>query len=203
MNRIGLPASEILSASFYNQPTNDVARALLGQLLVRVNDTGDILSGIIVETEAYLADDPASHSYRGKTTRNAAMYGPPGHAYVYISYGMHMMLNLVCQPEGIGEAVLIRAIEPDSGIDIIQKNRGETIKRYNLTNGPGKLAQALQINVKNHNGTDITHENSRIKVYKRYSGNIEIVESTRIGISAGTEHLWRYYIKNNPYVSKR
>jgi DNA-3-methyladenine glycosylase len=131
------------------------------------------------------------------------MFGPPGHAYVYFTYGAHMMLNFVCAPEGIGEAVLIRAIEPIAGIEIMRRNRGNRSDIIGLTNGPGKLAQALQISIKNENGIDITRPNSPVCVISRDRGGIEIVESRRVGISSGVERPWRYYIKNNPYVSRR
>jgi DNA-3-methyladenine glycosylase len=195
-----------LPRSFYLRPTVDVARDLLGKLVVRILPDGERLSGIIVETEAYVTGDPASHSYRGQTPRNAAMFGEAGHAYVYISYGMHSMLNLVTQPAGIGEAVLVRAIEPVEGVDKMRELRGGIENRFGLTNGPGKLGQALALTVKGENGLDVTSTQSALRVYPGASAShepFEIVSTTRIGITVGVEQPWRFYIKGNRCVSKR
>ena len=113
-----------LPRSFYAQDTCSVAQQLLGQRVQRRLADGEILAGLIVETEAYLTGDPASHAFRGETPRNRTMFGPPGHAYVYFSYGLHMMLNVVCGPAGLGEAVLIRALEPQEGIETMRRLRG-------------------------------------------------------------------------------
>jgi DNA-3-methyladenine glycosylase len=192
-----------LPTEFYLQDTRDAAKKLLGQLLVRTLPGGEVLSGIIVETEAYLTDDPACHAYRGQTPRNAAMFGPPGHAYVYFTYGLHMMLNLVCAPEGTAEAVLIRALEPVEGIDIMRLNRGNLPETRQLTNGPGKLAQALALTRLAHNGLDITHLNSELYVLPQEAPAFETVETTRIGISQGMDFPWRYYIRGNAFVSRK
>jgi DNA-3-methyladenine glycosylase len=192
-----------LPTEFYLQDTRDAAKKLLGQLLVRTLPGGEVLSGIIVETEAYLTDDPACHAYRGQTPRNAAMFGPPGHAYVYFTYGLHMMLNLVCAPEGTAEAVLIRALEPVEGIDIMRLSRGNLPETRQLTNGPGKLAQALALTRLAHNGLDITRPDSELYVLPQETPAFETVETTRIGISQGIEFPWRYYIRGNAFVSRK
>ena len=191
-----------LPTEFYLQDTRDAAQKLLGQLLVRTFPSGELLSGIIVETEAYLTDDPACHAYRGLTPRNAAMFGPPGHAYVYFTYGLHMMLNLVCAPEGTAEAVLIRALEPVAGIDIMRLNRGLPETRQ-LTNGPGKLAQALALTRLAHNNLDITRRGSELFVLPQEVPAFETVATTRIGISQGMDLPWRYYIRGNAYISRK
>lgn len=185
------------------QDTRTVAKALLGQEVVRRLPTGETLAGIIVETEAYLTDDPACHAYRGKTPRNAAMFGPPGQAYVYFTYGLHMMFNLVCAPEGIAEAVLLRALEPTEGIDIMRQNRGGMAETRQLTNGPGKLAQALALTRLDHNQVDLTNPDGELFVRPRPALPFELVETTRIGITRGVDLPWRYYIRGNPYVSKK
>ncbi len=192
-----------LPAEFYLQDTRDAARKLLGQLLVRTLPTGETLSGVIVETEAYLKDDPACHAYRGQTPRNAMMFGPPGQAYVYFTYGLHMMLNLVCAPAGTAEAVLIRALEPISGIDLMRRNRGGIAETRQLTNGPGKLASALALTRLDHNGLDITVPDAELCVLPHETPPFEIVETTRIGISQGVELPWRYYIRGNAFVSRK
>jgi len=181
-----------LGKNFFKQPTVDLARALLGKILV----FGD-LRGIIVETEAYLfKDDPGCHASRGQTGRNAPMFGPAGHAYVYLIYGMYHCLNIVSGKKGEGEAVLIRAIEPVQGISLMQKRR-KTKKIENLCNGPGKLTQAFGITRKHNNLSlfegDLRIYNSRIKPL--------ICTSRRIGLSAGKELELRFYIKGNRFVS--
>lgn len=197
------PVINPLPTEFYLQDTREAAQKLLGQLLVRTLPTGEVLSGVIVETEAYLTDDPACHAYRGQTPRNAAMFGPPGHAYVYFTYGLHMMLNLVCAPEGTAEAVLIRALEPTGGIDAMRLNRGNLPETRQLTNGPGKLAQALALTRLTHNGLDITHLGRELCVLPQEGPAFETVATTRIGISQGIDLPWRYYIRGNAYVSRK
>ena len=198
------PSSSPLPRSFYLRPTIDVARELLGNVVVRSLPDGTKLSGVIVETEAYLTGDPASHTFRGQTPRNAAMFGEGGHAYVYISYGMHSMLNLVTREAGVGEAVLVRALEPVDGIDRMRELRGGIEGRYALTNGPGKLGQALALTVKGENGLDVTLPKSPLAVYQApHAEPIEIVATTRIGISVGVDDPWRFYVKGNRHVSRR
>ena len=188
---------------FYLQDTCTVAKALLGQEVVRRLPTGETLAGIIVETEAYLTDDPACHAYRGQTPRNAAMFGPPGHAYVYFTYGLHMMFNLVCAPRGVAEAVLLRALEPTEGIELMRQNRGGMAETRQLTNGPGKLAQALALTRLDHNEADLTNPDGKLFILPHTMPPFELVETTRIGITRGVDLPWRYYIRGNPYVSKK
>jgi DNA-3-methyladenine glycosylase len=192
-----------LPRGFYLQDTREAAQRLLGQTLLRRLPTGETLSGVIVETEAYLTDDPACHAYRGRTARNAAMFGPPGRAYVYFTYGLHMMLNLVCAPEGVAEAVLIRALEPTGGVAVMRANRGGLADVRQLTNGPGKLAQALALTRLAHNGLDVTDPAGELAVLPADAAPFEIVSATRIGITRGAGLPWRYYIRGNPYVSRR
>lgn len=192
-----------LPRSFYLQPTVEVARALLGKMVIRTVAGGRRLTGLIVETEAYLTGDPASHAYRGKTPRNAVMFGPAGHAYIYISYGVHSMLNVVTAGENMGEAVLIRAIEPIEGVETIRTNRGGIENVYRLTNGPGKLGQALALTVNGENGIDLTDPRSTLLVTDGQGDDHEIVTTTRIGLTVGVEAMWRFYLKGNRWVSRR
>jgi len=181
-----------LRKKFFNQPTVNLAKALLGKILV----FGD-LSGIIVETEAYLyKNDPGCHASRGQTSRNAPMFGPAGHTYVYLIYGMYHCLNIVSGKKGEGEAVLIRALEPVQGIPLMQKRR-KTKNIENLCNGPGKLTQAFGITRKHNNLSlfkgDLRVLNSHIKPI--------ICTSGRVGLSAGKELELRFFIKGNRFVS--
>ena len=188
---------------FYLQDTLTVAQKLLGQTVRRQLPSGEVLSGIIVETEGYLHDDPACHAYRGQTPRNRTMFGPPGHAYVYFTYGLHMMLNIVCAPEGIAEAVLIRAMEPVEGVETMRHNRGGISSAISLTNGPGKLAQALALTRQQDDGADVTDPRSALQICPSAPLPFEIVTATRIGISQGVDFPWRFYIRGNRYVSRR
>lgn len=187
-----------LRRRFFAQPTLQVARKLLGKYLV-LKQNGTLLSGKIVETEAYVGkDDPASHAFGRITPRNQIMYGPPGYAYIYFIYGNYFCLNFVTGKEGFPAAVLIRAIEPIDGIEKMSKNRG-SVTRENLTNGPGKLCQALGID-KGFNGWDIT--SNSLFVEDRNDKVDQIENSKRIGINQGTDKKWRFYIAKNSYVSK-
>jgi len=190
-----------LPRSFYERYTIDVAKDLLSKLLVRKFPDKSFVAGIIVEVEAYRGeDDPASHAYRGLTPRNKVMFGKPGVAYVYFTYGMYYCLNIVTEPEGVPAAVLIRAVEPVYGIEKMMKFRGIKDVR-NLTNGPGKLAMAFNI-TKELNGVDMTKNDILfVSSYDKYS-RFEIGVSSRIGIKVGLDKPWRFYIKENPYVSK-
>ncbi|BDI30059.1 putative 3-methyladenine DNA glycosylase [Capsulimonas corticalis] len=208
MSTIALPkaahGARPLPREFYLEPTLTVARRLLGQIVVRTLPTGERLSGIIVETEGYLVGDPACHSYRGKTPRNASMFGPPGHAYVYLSYGMHQMLNLVCQDEGVAEAVLVRALEPLEGVETMRSLRGGITNSIQLTNGPGKLAAAIALTRQEDDGVDVTDPKSRLQIIPgQIVPDSEIVDSKRIGITQGADLPWRYYLRGNAYVSRK
>ena len=188
----------LLKREFFNQPTVDLAKALLGKYLVFGR-----LKGIIVETEGYLKNDPGCHASKGLTPRNAVMFGPAGILYVYIIYGMYHCLNFVSGKEGEGEAVLIRALEPVEGIKMMQKRRsaalGHTQKIENLCSGPGKLTQAFGI-TKKHNNLSLI--DGPIQVFDSKL-KPEIVTTTRIGLTAGKELELRFYIKGNRFVSKK
>ncbi len=181
----------MLPRDFYNKDTVTVARNILGKRLVR-KIKGSIITGIITETEAYRhSDDPASHAFSNMTERNKAMFGEVGHAYIYFTYGMHYCFNVVARdPKIKAGAILIRAIEPEKGIKKIQKNRGvENLK--NLTNGPAKLTQALEI-TKEHYGVDLTEYS---KLYIEDGIKIKkIYESPRVGIKKATDKLWNFKI---------
>ena len=187
-----------LPRDFYDRPATVVARALLGRVLVRDATEGRV-AGLIVEVEAYRgAADPASHAYRGPTRRNAVMFGAPGHAYVYFTYGMHHCLNLVTGREGVASAVLVRALEPRIGIDSMRRRRGvETLER--LARGPGCVAQALGLDLAD-NGLDVTRPPLWVsdRLPER-SG--PIAASTRIGIRVATERPWRFFLRGSRFVS--
>lgn len=195
-----------LPRSFYLLPTLKVARELLGFFLVRRIGKHRLV-GKIVEVEAYLGTkDPAAHTYRGRTQRNEVMFRKGGHLYVYFTYGMHFCSNVVTEEEGIGHAVLLRAIEPITGIEIMQDNRGlaktgGAALSLNLTNGPAKLCKALQI-ARAENGTDLLGNEIFIAAGERIPQH-GIRTSTRIGIRNAVEKRWRFYIKGNPWVSKQ
>lgn len=187
-----------LFREFYLQDTVEAARAILGKVLVRRTPEG-IIAGRIVEAEAYTQNDPSCHACRGMTKRNAQMFGPPGHAYVYFTYGMYFCLNAVTAPEGTGEAVLIRAVEPLEGIELMEKNRGTQVLG-NLASGPGKLCMAFGLD-RLQNGLDLTGSDLTIVDDGFVPG--EIVTTTRIGIREAADYPWRFYLAGNAHVSKR
>lgn len=185
--------------AFYARPTNEVARDLLGQIVVSSRLEG-VTAGRIVETEAYLGpDDPASHAARLKKGRVEVMWGEPGIAYVYRSYGIHAMLNVVAERAGATGAVLIRALEPVRGIALMRERRGVDAERL-LCSGPGKLCQALAIGLDTH-GTDLVTSEELWIARGDCATGISILTSGRIGISRGQEHPWRYWITGNQHVS--
>ena len=195
-----------LPRDFYLQPTSEVAQQLLGHyLLRRIGD--ELCGGVIVETEAYLVDDPSCHAYVRQSPRNASMFGAPGMAYVYQIYGAHFCFNAVCQPEGIAEAVLIRAIEPTFGVETMKSLRAAKTPR-DLTNGPAKLCAALNIN-RVLDGVDICDLNSPLFIAQNPEReNIlrvlePLVTTTRIGISKATDWPLRWYLDRSEYVSRR
>jgi DNA-3-methyladenine glycosylase len=155
---------------------------------------------VIVETESYHADDPACHAFGGPTPRSSVLFGPPAHAYVYLSYGIHSLLNFVAEPEGDAAAVLIRALEPVAGIEIMRARRG-VARLEDLCSGPGKLTEALGITL-DLNGTSLLE--GPIDVLERNGAGspAEIVTGPRIGISKATEHPWRFSLAGSRFVSK-
>jgi DNA-3-methyladenine glycosylase len=190
-----------LSREFFARPTVEVARDLLGKLLVHRRD-GEATAGRIVEVEAYLGQgDLAAHAARGLTPRTRVLFGPPGHAYVYFIYGMYECLNVVCESEGTAGCVLIRALEPVAGIAHMQRRRPAARSVRDLASGPGKLTLAMGI-TREHCGRDLTRGSLRIAALANAPAP-EIAITPRIGISAAQELPLRFYIKDNEFVSGR
>jgi len=186
----------ILPGEFYRRDTLEVARDLLGKALVKFKGP-EMVGGIILETEAYYGqDDPASHAYGGKTPRSEIMFGKPGIAYVYMCYGMYYLLNVVTENEGKPGAVLIRALKPLWGIDIMKRRRNANLEDR-LTDGPGKLTIALGIDIKD-NGADIVRGRNRLYIsdYKTGDNNLKIIVTERIGIKKGEDRPLRFLIQN-------
>jgi len=192
-----------LGRSFFARDTLTVARQLLGKKLVRRLD-GETLSGMIVETEAYIGEgDSACHASRGRTPRTEVMFGPPGRAYVYFVYGMHYMLNIVTEAEGVPCAVLVRALEPLTGQAMMARLRRNSHR--NLTNGPARLCQALGID-KTFNGWDLTAADTLwVEEFRPIAGE-RIAAGPRIGIQyarpADRQAPWRFWVRGNPHVSR-
>lgn len=192
-----------LPRTFFSRKTDQVARELLGKYIVRKIDHR-VLIGKIVETEAYTGDDPASHAFIGKTPRTRALFETPGHAYIYFIYGNHYCLNIVAHSKEHAGGVLIRALEPISGIEYMKKCRHVTDERQ-LTNGPGKLTQALHI-TKNLYGQDMTKKEDLFVgeiIPKEKTEFVSIVATPRIGISKARDILWRFIIEGNPWLSRK
>lgn len=188
-----------LPSDFYDRDTARVAQELLGRILVHEHPEG-VTAGVIVEAEAYLQGDPGCHAARGPTERNAPMFGPPGTIYVYLIYGMHHCLNIVTQPAGVGEAVLIRALEPVQGIALMQRRRRQESTKE-LTTGPAKLTQAMGIDLR-HNRGDITVP--PLYVSERPAQARPMVTTTRIGLSEvrGAQLPLRYCLSDSQYLSR-
>lgn len=197
---------EPLPRTFYEPSAKLVAPALLGHWLVRKTAQG-LCGGPIVETEAYLRGDPACHAAPGLTRRNRVMFGPPGHAYVYLIYGYHYCVNAVCMPAGTAEAVLIRAVEARFGEDILDRQRS-VAARTQLTNGPAKLCQAMAIDLA-LDGADLCDPRSALSIgcnpdanaYRKKHG--PLVTTTRIGISRAAHLPLRFYLEASQFVSRR
>ena len=196
-----------LPRSFYERSATEVAPDLLGKLLIHDPDgtTDTLRAGRIVEVEAYRGhDDPAAHSRSGPTARNASMFGPPGHLYVYLIYGMHWCANAVCGPTGVGDAVLVRALEPVHGLALMAACRSRSRRHTNhrdLCSGPSKLTQALGING-DHDGCDLTSAQG-ISIGDDGWAPADVTQAARIGISRGTELAWRFYDAGSSHVSTR
>jgi DNA-3-methyladenine glycosylase len=194
--------AQTLPREFYARATLVVARDLIGKTLVHRTPKG-IAGGIIVETEGYVAAiDPAAHAYRGRTPRTRTMFGPPGHAYVYRSYGLHALLNVVTQPEGEAAAVLLRALQPALGLDLLRARRGATVPERDLCRGPGRLSLALDITL-DDNGADLLGDDLWIAETPDFPADAPIATTPRIGITRATDWPWRFVLTGNRYVSGR
>jgi DNA-3-methyladenine glycosylase len=192
--------------SFFNRDPRRVARELLGKLLLRAGKNKTFLAARIVETEAYLGlSDPAAHAFNGVTPRNAVLFGPPGHAYVYFIYGTHFCLNVTCQPLGKPGCVLFRALEPVAGEEIMAVRRGVVLTGPRdlpkLTGGPGRLTQAFGITRQQDNACDLTSPSSGLWIADDGFRPSGIRRTPRIGIRKAKDHRLRYLIANNPFVS--
>ena len=185
--------------SFYDRPTLDVARDLLGKVLVHER-RGVRTSGIIVEVEAYIGEsDPACHAAPGPTRRNAPMYGEPGHAYVYLNYGVHWLVNIVTESRGSPAAVLIRALDPLEGIDVMRRRRGAIADDRGLCRGPGNLTKAMAITLA-QNGADLLGPQLYLEDRRVQIGAIGW--GPRVGINVGQDRPWRAFAQDHPAVSR-
>ncbi len=195
-----------LPRDFYKPSAKIVAPLLLGHYILRRTPQG-LCGGLIVETEAYLSDDPACHAYKRETPRNRAMWGEHGHAYVYLIYGYHFCFNAVCQPKGIAEAVLVRAIEPTIGSEILKQNR-EVARERDLTNGPAKLCAAMQID-RALDEVDLCDAASPLFIARNpqrgkfVEENAPLITTTRIGITQAADWPLRFYLAGSEFVSKK
>ena len=181
--------------SDFERSVHEIAPELIGATLL-FGDCG----GVIVETEAYDQDDPACHAHVGLTPRTSVLFGEPGNAYVYLSYGIHRLFNIVCEPEGRGAAVLVRALQPAYGIPAMRRRRGKR-PDADLCSGPGKLTQAMGIGLE-HNGEPLDSQPFKLIPCSGEWQDIEIVTGPRIGITKAVEYPWRYCAADNPHVSR-
>jgi DNA-3-methyladenine glycosylase len=181
-----------LNRAFFARSVHEIAPELVGAELYV-----DGVGGAIVEVEAYDHEDPAAHGYRGRTERNKSMFGPPGHAYVYRSYGVHWCLNFVCEPVGVANAVLIRALEPLEGLDVMRERRGLESARL-LCAGPGRLCQALALTGE-HDGLPLDEPPFELRARSR---PVEVVVGPRIGITKAVERPWRYGLAGSAFLSR-
>ena len=181
-----------LGSEFFARSVHEIAPELIGVTLLV-----DGVGGLIVEVEAYDHEDPASHGFRGRTERNASMFGPPGHAYVYRSYGIHWCLNLVCEEEAVANAVLVRALEPTHGLDVMRTRRGLEDERL-LCSGPGRLCQALAV-TREHDGLALDRPPFELLDRDR---PVEVVTGPRIGITRAAELPWRYAEAGSRFLSR-
>jgi DNA-3-methyladenine glycosylase len=188
-----------LPRSFFARPSPEVGPDLLGRILVRKVGDGTLLTARIVEAEAYQEDDPASHSFRGRTNRTEVMFGPPGHAYVYFTYGMHHCMNVVTGSTGEGSAVLLRAAEPLEGLEEMARRRGTNDPRA-LCSGPGRLCQALGID-RAENGLDLVRGRLLWLLEGAPVAPSTISVGPRVGITSGTERPWRFLVQGDRFVS--
>jgi len=189
-----MAAGKLLPRRFYAGAPDGVARGLLGKILARRLNR-EWLTGRIVETEAYFGqDDPAAHAHAGRTARNAVLFGPPRHAYVYFIYGMHWCLNVACEPDGQAGCVLIRALEPLEGLDTMARLRG-TANRMLLAAGPGRLCRALAITREGQNGADVASAESELQIWDDgyLAGRVKV--TPRIGIRKAADRLHRYLLE--------
>jgi DNA-3-methyladenine glycosylase len=189
------PTGELLAEEFFARPPRDVAQDLIGCGLYH-----DGVGGTIVETEAYERDDPACHAFVGRTARTAVIFGPPGRAYVYLCYGIHRMFNVVTDEDGIAAAVLVRALEPTAGIGAMRARRGDGMAPRGLCSGPGKICEALGIELDQTHLSVIEHP---LAMTARPEGPApEIVAGPRIGITKAAELPWRYCLAGSDYLSR-
>jgi DNA-3-methyladenine glycosylase len=188
-------AGQRLAPDFFDRSVQRVARDLIGCVV-----THGHTAGVIVETESYHAEDPACHAFNGRTARNEVLFGPPGHAYVYFSYGVHNLLNFVAEPEGEAAAVLVRALEPVAGIDLMRRRRGVE-RLQDLCSGPGKLTQALGVGLE-LNGVSLGRGPLAVLAREADWRRPRMVTSPRVGISKATDLPWRFSAAGNPHVSR-
>jgi len=190
----GNASGKPLEAEFFDRSVHEVARELIGCRLFFAS-----CGGVIVETESYERDDPACHAYAGLTDRTAVLFGPPGRAYVYLSYGIHSLLNFVCEAEGKAAAVLIRALQPTAGIEAMRSRRGVLADR-DLCSGPGKLSEALDIGLEQNEAHLDREPFELLPAAVEWAG--EVITAPRIGISKATDRPWRFCAADNPHLSR-